>query len=127
MDQSTLSVVVDATHTLHSDTQNSPRRRELDKWLLVAKPAYTDPDLQIWCLSGWTVLEADGFRPPARHTVTSPIVACEQDIVTTASGSQYKLLTQSSQQPIFETQPGDPVVPRQYWNEWIEGNNWVTI
>lgn len=113
-----------SNHIPHFDTEGSLRRRELDQWRLVAKPAYTDPDLKIWCLAGWTVREADGSQPPARWTVTSPIVACEQGLVTTASGSKYQLLEQATNiKLILESNQ----IPDEYLNKWIKDKNWTTI
>ncbi len=128
MDQISIPVVAVADYTPHYDIQNSPRRREIDKWRLIAKPAYTDPNLKIWCLAGWTVLEADGSQPPARWTVTSPIVSCDHRVVTTASGSKYFLLEQAtSGEVVLDLDPNCPQIPDEYLNKWIDGKNWVTI
>jgi hypothetical protein len=123
-----LIALVTQNVTLHFDTKDSPRRRTLSQWSLLPKKAYTDPNLKIWCLTGWVEEEADGSRPPARWTVTGPIVSYEDGIVTTASGSKYKLLTQSSKaDPFVELNSDNSVFPEEYLNKWINGDNWVTI
>lgn len=104
------------------------RIRELDNWFIRGYPAH-DPKITIYQLVGWTVLEANGKKPPARVTRTSPIASCEGNIVTTASGSQYTLLNPDKhwvEANAYEMNP-EHYIPEEFCNSWIDGNNWMTI
>lgn len=111
----------------HPEIQDSPRRRELGNWSVVTwKARLDDQDIEVHYLYGVTVTEADG-KPPGddfvRFTSTSPIVSCEKNVVTTASGSKYTLLQPS--RGVTLSLENDPVIPERLWNSWIQGSNWT--
>jgi hypothetical protein len=104
-----------------------PRVRKLDKWEIRGFPASKSGEV-IYRLIGWTVEEADGTKPPARFTSTSPIKSCIGNIVTTASGSSYELLEVESlwaERNNFVLNK-EQYIPNQYINHWIDGDNWIT-
>jgi hypothetical protein len=116
-------IPIDMIPTFHREVKDSPRRRHLDGWKLIHMLG-NDKTTQMWKLQGWTVQEADGSKPPARFTVTSPIIACEGDIAVTVSGSLYKLLTPAETQTIYSQ---DQYIADEFLNAWIDGDNWLTI
>ena len=120
-------IFVDIVETQRTETKNSPRRRILEQWSVLTGSA-NNPNISIHYLEGRVVREADGSTPSFRITKTSPIVSCEADVVTTASGSKYTLGTVSeswaNEQGYSES---NPKLPEKYWNNWINGSNWLTI
>lgn len=117
--------IVGAVYTEHSQ-HNSTRKRILNNWSFVWEPAFTIPDLKIWKLQGQVIEEADGHRPELRFTVTSPIVSYDGRVVKTASGSTYTLETQS-EHTSYPVEDNPLVIPEEYLNSWINGDNWITI
>jgi hypothetical protein len=106
---------------------DSPRIRQLDLWKIFSYRAFSCNDL-IYALQGWTVLEADGFTPPARLTKTSPIASCNGNVITTASGSLYTLLRPCPNW-VYETKfklDENQYIPNHCCNPWIKGDNWKT-
>lgn len=104
---------------------NSNRNRVLDSWKLIIKSPYTNTDIKIYCLQGWVVREADGYKPPARLTTTSPIASCDGNVVTTASGSKYHLTDQPLS--LDDVASVEQYITGERLNPWIEGDNWKTI
>ena len=106
------------------ESENSPRRREFDNWYVEGIQA-NDPDIVIYRLCGQTTREADGSEPQEKYTTTSPIVACDGNMVTTASGSQYYL----SDTPDVHQEIDCPTqyIASKFLNSWVDGQNWLTI
>ena len=107
----------------NNELTNSPRRRVLAYWSIYSYPA-NDKTITIHALRGRVVREVDGFSPSLRVTKTSPIVSCDGRVVTTASGSKYTLGTPNTPGNWDNDAPN--IIPPEYLNTWIDGDNWLT-
>lgn len=105
---------------------NSPRRRQLDNWYVQGYPA-NDPEITIYRLCGRVRREVDGFEPAFRVTRTSPIVACDGQVITTASGSTYTLGTPDAIWAPNVDPEAVNAIGDKYLNNWIVDQNWLTI
>ncbi len=110
----------------HNRPTDTKRERRLESWEVQGYPAH-DPSITIYRLVGIVVEDSEqDFRPSEfiRITKTSPIKSIEGDVVTTATGSTYKL-----GRPIqaWINQGYDELVPLVFQNLWLEGDNWLTI
>lgn len=122
-------MIIDLKETTHSpDTQ---RHRLLEDWS-ISSIYGNDKSIIIYRLVGKVVTEFGVPLDVLRFTTTSPIAKCESGTITTASGSTYKLGTPSKY--FLEMLNGmnleyskDSPIPDLFMNEWLEGDNWLTI
>jgi len=93
----------------------------LSQWAICGIIA-NDRKTWIYSLVGKVIKETDA-TPPSTHFInTSPIVAYANGVVTTITGSTYKL---GKADPIYGSH--DSQLIGDILNPWISGNNWLTI
>src|SRR5678810_824531 len=80
--------LMSAKETIHDPS--TQRQRTIEHWCVVGAKAH-NPDITIYRLNGVTVLDGGKEVETLRFTNTSPIKKVEAGLVTTASGSTYKL------------------------------------
>lgn len=108
--------IVVTNHSPH----DSDRNRLLNNWVVCGKLC-KDETTWLYTLVGEVVQEADGTKPAGRITETSPIVAYSKGVVTTVSGSKYRL----GKANVLQT-AGTSMLVDEVLNPWIDGDNWLT-